>query len=1027
MSFFSNAQALAAAWLCFESNCQFSLSSFTVQSLDDNLVIEAAKQLGDVKELAGDAWCDNFSQVEVSRIHKIIRKLYDEQAVLSLLDEAVEKNRIELPSIFSDGTVSCTGSFQVGVRNFVRFVDKNESFYLIQHHRFFRGLYFPLRRLLFCPDQTLVGGEIGDGLDREVLRLLPKLSVGGNSEVSNFLGLTVSYPRPYHFFYDLMPVVFSWCSERPDILRKLPGIVQLTDGDFLSAKDFYKFNCEEHKFSSFQKVNDCLVENNGFLLQPGYVKKRITDYTKLDQALREYSLRCSVLGRDLVSNKKEDDIAVWVGICAEKRSWLEARFALQQFISRLSANYDSVKIVVDGLTATSSDTFSHSYENEASLLRELSALVPTNVEIISLLGATAVDKIAVAQGVDFFLTSFLTDSMYVARFGKKKGVAHGANAATYFDHLHVNTFFVPKIFVSDSLSGNKGNWAKISYSIDPGCVVDYCFEVMGLSSCGEIDINYLSDASGCLLFSELDGSIYFKTNARYCSVNDMSVNFNRCGDAPYAVSPGSLYQFYLDGVKSTAGGDISLVVISHSNGKRLSTDFVRLGTHKDVIFPPQAETFRLFFRLSGGGVYKLPRVRMVSLPYQSTSQPQGIVRRNVHKWPQTVYEYNDCEEFIRVIPSGIKTGIHAIRYHDVFLEFNFYNLGYDNLVVFFNAAVTRTINTELPVFSGSKAIGNLKANILMVNDPCLYLDDNLSLAWYVGSRTLPLQLDLSVVLSELGARYGKRSILFYGGSGGGFASLYYSSKVKDAIAICCNPQTSIADYDKASVERYMSVCFEGGRADQANKFLSESGFTGLLGAEEFKSTNRVIYLQNKNDGHHFKRHFQPFLARIGLAEHYRSDKNVQILSDSFSLVMSSEWGEGHAAAPKEVVYGLLQVLLEDSNFLKYNEVEAENLLAASESKGYQFIRSCTLTESNGKLIASADIDVEKLNGKPSMAWYLYHNGLRIITTKYTDELVWEVDCRADGVYWVVGFLKCKSIKQNLRSNKLNLELGGRHD
>lgn len=1022
MSYSSNVHALAEAWISYESNCKFEVSDSVVQSLDDTLINQAAIKIGEPEELKGDAWHDQFTQIEVDSVKKMFAKFRDDKAIFSLLDQAVKHSMIELPSIFSDRILRCVGSFQVGVRNFVRFVDDKESFYLIQHHRFFRAIYFPLRRMVICVDESPLGPEVAAGLDREILRLLPKLAAEHKVREARFAGLSVSYPRPYHFFYDLLPVVFKWFSDRPDILHNLPSIIQLTDGDFLPAKEFFSFQGDQYSFVNFQELNDYFVERRQFLLHPGYAERKVNSLDSLDQALRGYALRRSEAGKILAAKRKHGDIAIWVGVCAEKRSWLQAKLALHKLVARLAASSNSVKLIVDGLTATSSNSFVGSYESELSLLKEVERSMPTNVETISLIGAAATDKIAVAQGVDLFLTSFLTDSMWVARFGKKTGVAHGANVAAYFDHLHPNTFFVPKAYITDSPAKANENWAKVSYSIDPDFVVDYCMEVIKLPFSGEVTINILSDSGGRVGIEASGSDKFFKTNARYCSVNDASVNFNRRGDTPHTVSSGALYQFYLDDIGEAAGGDLSLVVISHAKGKRLTTDFIRLGTHKDIVFPNEAETFRLFFRLSGYGKYKLPRIRLISIP--SPSQLPVTVRRNLTKWGRDIYRYNDCREFVESIEVGLQCGIHAVNYHGVFLEFNFYDQGFSDLLVFFNAAVTRTSNTELPVFSGAKAIG-LKANILMVSDPCLYLDNSLSLAWYVGARNLPLQKDLSIVLSGLSARYGKNNTIFYGGSGGGFASLYYASKVDGATAICCNPQTSVSNYDKASVERFMSVCFEPLNAEFANKYLSDSGFTALLGANEFNTTARVIYLQNKNDAHHLEKHFQPYLARIGFGKCYQSNKNVQILNEKLALITSSKWGDGHAAAPKEIVYGMLQALLKDDAFLKNNESDAEEFFSDQEISAYQYIRSCSLAVINGRLVASAAVDTDQLNGQPFMAWYLYHDGLRVVTTKYADDLTFEFDYAVgNGVYWVIGFLKCKLVKQNLRSRKLSILSGG---
>ena len=240
------------------------------------------------------------------------------------------------------------------------------------------------------------------------------------------------------------------------------------------------------------------------------------------------------------------------------------------------------------------------------------------------------------------------------------------------------------------------------------------------------------------------------------------------------------------------------------------------------------------------------------------------------------------------------------------IDFNWVPNKSDNLIVFFNAAISRTKDTVLPVFSGNGAIGKVDANILMVSDPSLMLSDDLTVAWYTGDQNFNLQQVLGEILKEFSDQFGKNRTILYGGSAGGFASIYYSSHIPNSYAVAANPQTNISKYYKRFVKKYFDVCFPSYSKD--GKELSDTHVEYDMCDLFSRSESKLVYLQNMDDAFHIENHFAPFLESQG-HKYIEYDKTtVDNLNDRLTVVYGHGWGEGHHPPPKHLVFELLNLL-----------------------------------------------------------------------------------------------------------------------
>lgn len=269
-------------------------------------------------------------------------------------------------------------------------------------------------------------------------------------------------------------------------------------------------------------------------------------------------------------------------------------------------------------------------------------------------------------------------------------------------------------------------------------------------------------------------------------------------------------------------------------------------------------------------------------------------------------------------------GIHSIDCAGLPLDLLFHGSPLDIsgcvvVPVFFSGAVTTRRGTHPPFFSGLGIAKTRRMPAICVADPSLALDCTLGLAWYAGNALQPIQTALAAVLQGLAIRSG-RELLLIGGSGGGFAALYYGHVLgSQASVLTWNPQIDWLEYEETAVRHYLAVAYpdlplpsEKGpafRLAASNALQSLEVVHSLLPIAEQAGVavpRRLVYLQNASDWH-VARHAAPFMEVVEYSD----------LGDGFHMSLSREgfiwfgnWGKGHEAAPRDLVEFVLQRMLD---------------------------------------------------------------------------------------------------------------------
>jgi pimeloyl-ACP methyl ester carboxylesterase len=221
------------------------------------------------------------------------------------------------------------------------------------------------------------------------------------------------------------------------------------------------------------------------------------------------------------------------------------------------------------------------------------------------------------------------------------------------------------------------------------------------------------------------------------------------------------------------------------------------------------------------------------------------------------------------------------------------------LVVAFHGAVSRD-SVTLPYFEGRFVLSEVPASKLFVADASLGLDPQMTLAWHAGSSTFPAQVSMVQIIARIAEVLRSKQVVLFGGSGGGFAALYYSRRLPGSICMIWNPQTDLTRYSPTVLERYARSAW--GVPSESLPALVTTSVVDLYQQPVSDGANKVIYLQNRSDWH-VRAHMQPLMKGCGIRVDLDSGRQQVFKSRAGTAfkVTLGDWGTGHKPPPKALL------------------------------------------------------------------------------------------------------------------------------
>lgn len=265
-----------------------------------------------------------------------------------------------------------------------------------------------------------------------------------------------------------------------------------------------------------------------------------------------------------------------------------------------------------------------------------------------------------------------------------------------------------------------------------------------------------------------------------------------------------------------------------------------------------------------------------------------------------VTEFSTLEDFLsnETVPAGISTIYIGGLPIDILVS-----PGSSKATIFFFHGAIEPHFT-LPVLSGLGISGGLVANRVFISDPSLILNNKLLLSWYAGNERQPnLQRDLVTIIEKIVTSLGSERTIFFGGSGGGFAALYFASLFENSTAAVFNPQTNLARYSKRAVQAYVETAFQRSfEEDDPFASIADGIVTDLCKQYSTRRYCEIFYMQNRHDVSHVDNHLVPFLRSM------HPNTNVHLLSEG--------WGAGHLPPPRQLLSQVLDIIAMEGDRLR---------------------------------------------------------------------------------------------------------------
>lgn len=418
----------------------------------------------------GQLSCSSEKKYRVKRLLSFFKK---NNVLEILVSQAHSNDRVLAPSIYSDGEAVCNQGFFAGQNVLVfRDIARSKIFYVSQLSCLVYGVFDLDENVFFSVENN-------PSRQNSLIKNMLAQRVEIDSSKGRFLGVVNGYDRPYHYFYDKLPYLVDLLDSVPKELK----VCSLRGGAFIKSI-FLGFE-NEVIVNSLKEAYEHGEEKFGgkvFFIDVGHplgFKNKDKVNESLDSFLRSRVL--GSLGGGALHNKRES-LYIWLGMCSEKRQWLERDAAYRDLILRIVRRLKSPFFILDGLTRPAHISEREFFElpfvkKEEESVAQFISDFGGGVSFISLLGATAEEKLKKSFMVDFFISNALTDSIWCSRFAKKPGVCYSSSNSyeeIFRQHRHPNSVLIPQEMVADQ---EEGNWSKTNFSIAPNIFSEFAFKV----------------------------------------------------------------------------------------------------------------------------------------------------------------------------------------------------------------------------------------------------------------------------------------------------------------------------------------------------------------------------------------------------------------------------------------------------------------------------------------------------------------------------------------------------------------------
>lgn len=198
----------------------------------------------------------------------------------------------------------------------------------------------------------------------------------------------------------------------------------------------------------------------------------------------------------------------------------------------------------------------------------------------------------------------------------------------------------------------------------------------------------------------------------------------------------------------------------------------------------------------------------------------------------------------------------------------------------------------------------INANVLVLNDPTLYLADHLRIGWLIGTEKIDYtKLAHNFLVEVIKKIYPEvDEVCFYSSSAGGFMALQVAANfpLKSKVLVN-NCQTNILKYHKKHVKDLTDIAFPTMSHSDIELLYGER--ISLIKRYENCKLPRTVYMQSLSDAFHLNNHCLPFIQSL----------NNESISNStnFTVNFYCDDERGHGPLGRDPTLAALHKLLQE--------------------------------------------------------------------------------------------------------------------
>lgn len=296
---------------------------------------------------------------------------------------------------------------------------------------------------------------------------------------------------------------------------------------------------------------------------------------------------------------------------------------------------------------------------------------------------------------------------------------------------------------------------------------------------------------------------------------------------------------------------------------------------------------------------------------------------------------------------------------------------------------------EPPYFPRWSWYREFDENFIAYSDPMFYLDEEMSIGWYVGDKTDWYLEIISKIIEKISSnrKISNNNILFFGSSGGGFSSVALATFIRNSHALINNTQFDIMNFNSSDVNKLFEILhhFFNGYSDE--EIFNEIKYR-LSNIELFKKLNYVpdiTYYVNANSSLDISKQCMPFINDLLKLNFFEDNFQVHFYHDD----------NGHHPMDK---FKTIDVIKNFSNEFLYNDYdEYYTVTAKSGDYGEDLIVDinlpvavdCQADVKIGDVVKSVDLK----RGLGSVNFCGLAAGLHEVSISYGDEKYLKYDVK----------------------------------